>query len=393
MTNDKTSKTFRRLKYFKVNEEFMAICDSDMAEAASLQRMCYWSERVDDFDRFLEEEIMRNKAFDFLNSGLKFKFGFIYKKASQMADELCLPPTETSEKMMLRAFKSHVEKGFLIKRNNPHNPHDRTTQYRVDFFAIRAAMNEKGYELQGYKFLDQIFEETKSSFRGDQEVSENFNVDEMIELKLAETPYFLEEMNSSPRKDEKRSPRDEFISCIDNKQLLQTITKESVCVAREQEKAHTQVLDLNEIMEWAKNEYENSELEIQLVIEKCIGNYAKRNRKPTKTEMLIWFQNQWSLNKRSEASTSFPTEKSDFENLTDSDEKTFKLAIISRLNPVIFRNWFEDLQLLEKGNDFWRFKTSNVFKQEWIEKNYLSVILQIIQEINPAITRIEIEVC
>lgn len=140
-----------KLKRVVIKEEYVAIT-GDMMEAIILNQFVYWSERSKDFDKFIKEEKERFKKFGNNTAedepNMDLTFGWIYKKAVELKDEIM---STDSEKTINRKLTSLVKKGFLDRRNNPKIKYDRTYQYRVNFENIIIAMVEKGYMIQDYK--------------------------------------------------------------------------------------------------------------------------------------------------------------------------------------------------------------------------------------------------
>jgi hypothetical protein len=135
-----------KLKRAVIKEEFVAIT-GNVITALILNQMIYWSERIDDFDEFIEEEKAR-----FENEGkeinINLQEGWIYKSYQELKNELML---SDSLKTISRHLKKLVDWGFLDRRRNPNVFYDRKYQYRVNLMIIRNKLNEMGYELQGYK--------------------------------------------------------------------------------------------------------------------------------------------------------------------------------------------------------------------------------------------------
>jgi hypothetical protein len=139
------------LKRAVIKEEYVAIT-GDMMEAIILNQFIYWSERVRDFDKFIQEERERKAKYSPNNKDVEEILpchGWIYKKAIELKEEIM---STDSEKTINRYLTSLVEKGFLERRNNPNFKYDRTYQYRVNFCIVIDSLGSKGYLLQDYKF-------------------------------------------------------------------------------------------------------------------------------------------------------------------------------------------------------------------------------------------------
>lgn len=142
----------RKLKRVVIKEELMALTGKQN-HAIVLNQMIYWSERVKDSDKFIEEELNRVRKFmDGSEESLEeiketLKSGWIYKSADEMVDETML---NISERTMQRVFESLVENKWLDRRRNPKYKWDKTWQYRVNLNKIQSDLINLGYSLDGY---------------------------------------------------------------------------------------------------------------------------------------------------------------------------------------------------------------------------------------------------
>ena len=136
----------KKLKRIVIKEELVAIT-GDFILAVILNQFLYWTERVRDFDKMLEEEktIAEKEGID-LKTPLKC--GWIYKKAEELIEETMLGISQTS---MRNKIKLLIQMGFLTERNNPNYKWDHTKQYRVNFYNLKNELEKHGYSLQGYK--------------------------------------------------------------------------------------------------------------------------------------------------------------------------------------------------------------------------------------------------
>lgn len=134
----------RRLKRAVIKEEFVELTGNHIA-ALILNQMLYWTERVEDFDRFLLETQLRQRNID-----IELQGGWIYKNTKELSEELMVGLSHQSIRRYLQAL---IDAGFLQERNNPLNGWDRTMQYRVDIVAIVKALDKLGYALEGYTKL------------------------------------------------------------------------------------------------------------------------------------------------------------------------------------------------------------------------------------------------
>ncbi len=138
-----------KLKRAVLKEEFLAITGDPIA-AILLNQFLYWCERMKDVDKYLSEENERRKIEE--KEALPLTHGWIYKSAQELADEIMLASRATVQ----RALKLLIQKGYIEERENPNHSWDRTKQYRVNLLKIIQDLNQYGYILQGYKFLENL---------------------------------------------------------------------------------------------------------------------------------------------------------------------------------------------------------------------------------------------
>lgn len=135
----------RKLKRVVIKEELVALT-GDTTAAIILNQFIYWSERVRDFDKFIEEEKER-MAMGGEEVSIEKRNGWIYKKVEELADEIMVTK---SSKTVRRRIKDLVDAGWIDERNNPKVPWDRTKQYRVNITKIQYDLQKLGYALEGY---------------------------------------------------------------------------------------------------------------------------------------------------------------------------------------------------------------------------------------------------
>ena len=141
----------KKLKRAVIKEELVAIT-GDFINSIILNQFIYWSDRVNDFDKMVEEErkISSKEGIE-LNQPLKR--GWIYKKAEELSNETMIGLSDSN---MRRRIKDLVSKGYLFERKNPKYKWDQTKQYRVNFTKISKDLKERGYVLSGYRFTEEI---------------------------------------------------------------------------------------------------------------------------------------------------------------------------------------------------------------------------------------------
>lgn len=121
-----------------IRKELVALTDNH-DKAVVLNQLLYWTERVKDFELWLEEE----KTFDSKNSALP-QHGWIYKTAKDLIKETLLCINRTT----LRRYMAFlIQKGWVDERANPTNKWDKTLQYRVNLRKIQSDLSALGRTL------------------------------------------------------------------------------------------------------------------------------------------------------------------------------------------------------------------------------------------------------
>lgn len=141
----------RKLKRAILKEELVALT-GDYRQAIILNQLIYWTERVDDHDRFVQEEMQRAQMHG-EEIQIELRHGWIYKKAEDLAEETMLGLSKSN---MGTHIGRLVDKGWLHQRRNPKWKLDKTYQYRVDIVKVQRDLMEKGYSLEGYTLPNPI---------------------------------------------------------------------------------------------------------------------------------------------------------------------------------------------------------------------------------------------
>ena len=143
--------TLETKKYKRaVIKEELYILTGNGIRAMILNQFLYWSERISDFDEFIEQENQRALS----DGGKTYEptHGWIYKTSEELADEIMLDLTPHTIRNYVRDL---VSSGFISERSNPVHKWDRTKQYRVNLSFIRAELERLGTPLSGYPLLNQ----------------------------------------------------------------------------------------------------------------------------------------------------------------------------------------------------------------------------------------------
>lgn len=136
-------------------EEFVDLTQ-DLLMAMILNQLLYWSQRIKDFDLFLEEEKAFNTEYE-----RPARYGWFYKSAIELSEETMLRLTKVTIRKYLHCL---IENGWISERANPLNKWDRTTQYRVNLKNLHIDLQKLGWDLPG--FPRDTFPIQKLSFEG-----------------------------------------------------------------------------------------------------------------------------------------------------------------------------------------------------------------------------------
>ena len=136
-----------KLKRIVIKEELVALT-GNYINAILLQQFIYWSERVKDFDKFIEQEKIRSQKYSDTPCNFDAQNGWIYKSAEQLSNETMLGLSNSN---IRKHIKELIKHGWIMQRTNPKYKWDKTLQYRVDLVKVQSDLNAIGYTLEGYK--------------------------------------------------------------------------------------------------------------------------------------------------------------------------------------------------------------------------------------------------
>jgi len=187
----------KKLKRVIIKEELVALTD-DYIAALALCQFLYWSERRNDFDKFILEEKQRQPD---LNADLTH--GWIYKSIDELYNELMLKPLSPST--LRRRVETLVERGWVDRRRNPQFKWDKTWQYRPNIFKIQHDLLELGYSLEGYplQFDKCILQGEKSNIQGETSSIQGEKSDLHGEIALPEITTEIIKDNNNKEKPKK----------------------------------------------------------------------------------------------------------------------------------------------------------------------------------------------
>lgn len=140
----------QKLKRVVIKEELVALT-GDFVKAVLLNQFLYWSERVKDFDKFIEEERQRQlTGGGYLN--IEKCNGWIYKTAEELSQETMLGLTPKTIRTHIKAL---ISNGWIDERENPKYKWDKTKQYRVNIVKLQRDLEALGYALDTYPLLSE----------------------------------------------------------------------------------------------------------------------------------------------------------------------------------------------------------------------------------------------
>lgn len=147
MSREERRVNVQKLRRLVIKEEIMVLT-GDYELALMLNQFLYWSERVEDFDKFILEERKRAEN-EGMEVNIDFQNGWIYKDMEELKEEIMC---RSSISTLSRKLNKLVEKGWLDRRKNPKYNWDKRYQYRVNLKKLALDLMDLGYVLQGYKF-------------------------------------------------------------------------------------------------------------------------------------------------------------------------------------------------------------------------------------------------
>ena len=139
------------LKRVVIKEELVELT-GDYRPAIILNQFIYWTERMKDTDKYIQEETERALK-ENIEVNIESSKGWIYKTSEELNEEIML---NMSNATIRKYIKQLIEKGYIQERRNPKYKWDKTMQYRVDIYKIQLDLAKLGYALEGYKLLPGI---------------------------------------------------------------------------------------------------------------------------------------------------------------------------------------------------------------------------------------------
>ncbi len=149
----------RPLRVVVLREELVALT-GDPYQAMALNQFLYWTERVHDFDKFLEEEYERNP-----DCNVELRHGWIVKRSKDLIKELML---NISEVTMRRIIASLVKNGWLEQTRRQDGRWNNTLCYRVNIKKVQIDLFDLGFPLNGFPLLIQHLQDRSTSSSGGQ---------------------------------------------------------------------------------------------------------------------------------------------------------------------------------------------------------------------------------
>jgi len=193
----------KKLKRAVIKEEFVALTGS-VEKAVILNQLIYWSERIRDFDKFINEENTRKE-----NHGIEeiedLCHGWIYKTSQELSEETMLGK---SPQTIRRHLDELIEKGWIQARKNPKYKWDQTYQYRVNIAKIQSDLFELGYPLDGYEHsLSPISKMENGETTGNIAISKMENGESKMEIQTVKTGDAIPEITTEITTEEEEEER------------------------------------------------------------------------------------------------------------------------------------------------------------------------------------------
>lgn len=214
----------KKLKRVVIKEELVELT-GDYRPALILNQFIYWTERMNDADKYILEEKERALK-EQLEVSIEESKGWIYKTAEELNEELMVGMSKAT---IGKYIKQLVEAGYLNKRNNPKYKWDKTLQYRVDLVKVQTDLGKLGYALEGYKLLPNI------KIIEDVKVDENKEAPTFAEVEADNNNLEnLIDDNSIPQNDEKYTQKEkENMESIPKSEVAEVIRKSCVNIKKE----------------------------------------------------------------------------------------------------------------------------------------------------------------
>ncbi len=163
------------LKRIVIKEELVALT-GDYRKAILLNQFLYWTERVKDFDKFINEEKIRYELEGEKNK-LKLQNGWIYKTSDELSEETMLGLSKSNIRAHIKCL---IENGWIDERVNPNFKWDKTMQYRVNMLKLQRDLYNIGYALEGYPLFlcdKEEVEQPEEDETNDKEDTEQDSID------------------------------------------------------------------------------------------------------------------------------------------------------------------------------------------------------------------------
>ena len=196
----------KKLKRAVIKEE-LVLLTGDFKKAIVLSQMIYWSERVKDVDKYIEdekkrarmamgsEERMRAEQLEEVSENL-LSHGWIYKSAEDLSEETMMG---VSKSTMGRYLNELVENGWLDRRKNPKWKGDNTFHYRVNLIKIQKDLHKLGYSLEGYSIDISMFQNENAEFDNDTSKFQNEMDSSKIEQSVSKSNNQFQNETTLPK--------------------------------------------------------------------------------------------------------------------------------------------------------------------------------------------------
>ncbi len=137
-----------------IREDLVALT-KDYRAAVVLNQLIYWTKRVYDFDKFLQEEHDRNSE-----CNVAFRYGWIIKTAQDLSDETMLGVSRQTMRIIL---KNLVDLEVIEEAYLDDNKWDKTTKYRLNLVKLQERLFTLGYPLSDFTMVENSLNSRKLS--------------------------------------------------------------------------------------------------------------------------------------------------------------------------------------------------------------------------------------
>lgn len=228
-----------------IRREFVDLT-GDHFSAVILNQLLYWTLRVRDFDRLLEEE----RHFQ-PNCTVSPRHGWIYKTAQELNEETMLGLSPPSIRKYLKLL---IDEGWVDEREHPTEKWNKTTQYRVNVRRLQEDLDHQGHSLP---------EVYLKAFRGtfQRRVLTQQNISENLEETLDEKNFTSKQRIFASSENSEESFEEEHHLPTKNLNQRNFASNEKIFASKERNFASNQKFFASNTENTAKTTHENTNRE------------------------------------------------------------------------------------------------------------------------------------